>query len=98
MIVSNTSIQYVSKAFKASSFDLYVLPSLSFIICSVYIMHQFLCNFLSMLLTLYWYICILLMQAGQNKISEEHLIDRLMSIVGHIVQRKTLKVHHKEIS
>jgi hypothetical protein len=32
-------------------------------------------------------------QAGQANISEEQLIDRLMGIVGHLVQRKTLKVH-----
>jgi len=32
------------------------------------------------------------MQASQNKISEDDLIDQLMGIVGHIVQRKTLKV------
>lgn len=31
-------------------------------------------------------------QAGQANISEEQLVDRLMDIVGHLVQRKTLKV------
>ncbi|RWW54838.1 hypothetical protein BHE74_00038559, partial [Ensete ventricosum] len=33
----------------------------------------------------------LLLQASQGKISEDELIDRLMGILGHLVQRKTLK-------
>lgn len=33
-----------------------------------------------------------LLQANQGKISEDELIDRLMGILGHLVQRKTLKV------
>ena len=32
------------------------------------------------------------MQVNQGKISEEELINRLMGIVGHLVQRRTLKV------
>jgi len=37
------------------------------------------------------------MQSSQNKISEDDLIDRLMGIVGHIVQRKTLKVSQRTL-
>lgn len=34
----------------------------------------------------------MLSQASQGKVSEDELIDRLMGILGHLVQRKTLKV------
>ncbi|XP_072999691.1 ubinuclein-1 isoform X8 [Typha latifolia] len=37
------------------------------------------------------------LSASQGKISEDELIDRLMGILGHLVQRKTLKRNMKEM-
>ncbi|XP_078181698.1 ubinuclein-1-like isoform X2 [Carex rostrata] len=37
------------------------------------------------------------LSAGQANISEEQLVDRLMGIVGHLVQRKTLKRNMREM-
>ncbi|KAJ6813443.1 ubinuclein-1-like [Iris pallida] len=37
------------------------------------------------------------LSASQNKITEDDIIDRLMGIVGHLVQRKTLKRNMREM-